>query len=689
MEGIPGQAATLERLLADQQEIIGRLRLNVGGEGETLWQYYDEAIRRYAAFVHLLPASERHHHRGAGGLLRHGLECGLYANEKARDTIIAPEETPRKRKLIEPRWMFGVFAAALCHDIGKPATDIEVVNETGDAWNPMEIGLYDWVQENGIERYFLRWRNNRHKLHEALTGLLIDRILTPSMRTWMAEAGPNILIETLGALNGIEDGHSRMTGIVKEADRASTEMDMGAQTSASMGETGVPVESYLIDAMRGLFKTHKEWEINEKNKRLWYMDDSLFLVWPKAAYELVEYLRKNNTRGIPTDPDTLADILIERNIAVAPAADGRYWAIVPDLLQTQDRTVRLITLRLNGYKYLVTHEPPVELGVVIAESEWTKDITQNAAKLIKPQDDNSPVVQSTVTSGNAQASDDGSPDSGETQAVRQESPAETPPGTQPVNDEQDLEGGTNDSSPATPDKPSPEDARRWLEQHGLAGTMLVHFAEDVAGGHKTWEEDLTWIVPQKQLAIRYPRAIQGYGVEPPAFTNACAEANWLEQDRRNPMKRVFDTPIGDGTHRCILLDGQVCEMLDVLMKQAPKTNTREAKKQPARHSKQAGMTAAAPASNKKAPPNKTHAQSKRPAQDNPWPMLLKQLKAQADGAPELVKINGQTLVPEQETMAWYSRRLGITKSKLRIQLMRYPEKTRFVRVNNKGYIHVE
>ncbi|KAA3419555.1 TraI domain-containing protein, partial [Streptococcus pneumoniae] len=32
-----------------------------------------------ARFAHLLPASQSHHHRGAGGLLRHSLEVGLWA----------------------------------------------------------------------------------------------------------------------------------------------------------------------------------------------------------------------------------------------------------------------------------------------------------------------------------------------------------------------------------------------------------------------------------------------------------------------------------------------------------------------------------------------------------------------------------------------------------------------------------
>ena len=40
-------------------------------------------IARYVAFSHLLPASESHHHRGAGGLFRHGLESGPLGNSNS------------------------------------------------------------------------------------------------------------------------------------------------------------------------------------------------------------------------------------------------------------------------------------------------------------------------------------------------------------------------------------------------------------------------------------------------------------------------------------------------------------------------------------------------------------------------------------------------------------------------------
>ncbi len=658
MEGIPGQQVSVGRLLQDQTKLMKRIRHSVGGSTE-LWAHYHDAIHAYTTYVHLLPASERHHHRGAGGLLRHGLECSAYALELARDIIIAPHETPRQRKIIEPRWMLGLFVAALCHDIGKPATDVEVVDEQGNAWNPMDMSLTEWTQTQHVDRYFLRWRSQRYKLHEALTGLLVDRVLSNATRSWMAIAGPHVLIETLGALTGISDTLGEMARLVKEADQSSTQQDLSDQPFTSLPETGVPVDSFVIDAMRGLYREHPQWEVNKPGCRLWFMDDSLFIIWPKGGQEVTQHLQKAGTRGIPSAPDSLADILIERSVAVAPAANGRYWVLVPDLLQKDKaRPVSLVALRLSESKLLIKHDPPAETGQVIAESEW----------------------RSVMETTSPDAAHSSTSESNQNRDVISTSP--TPK--------------SNQNSHAKSDKKAitPKSARDWLSQYGLAGTVLEHFAEDVISGYKQWERDLTWLGKGKQLAIRYPSAINGYGVEPPVWLGQCFDLDWLAQDRHNPMKRLFDTPIGGENYRCVLLEGEVCGMLSVLF-DAP-----SAKDQPVQApvpERQAPTPEQAPA--KKPHPINAHEPPKKPTNkpalspnakpDNPWPGFLAALKSQQNNAPKLEKREGKSVVDAAESVQWYADTIGQTRSKLRIALSKQTQSTRFIKIDNRGYIHVE
>jgi conjugal transfer pilus assembly protein TraI len=61
LKGLP--VAAPERIVTTQQELIVRLQDGLAFTDERFTALVRPVIERYAAFVHLLPASEAHHHR--------------------------------------------------------------------------------------------------------------------------------------------------------------------------------------------------------------------------------------------------------------------------------------------------------------------------------------------------------------------------------------------------------------------------------------------------------------------------------------------------------------------------------------------------------------------------------------------------------------------------------------------------
>ena len=160
MKGLP--AAPVERILATQTELIKAIQQALALPDDLYRRIALPVIGRYAAYSHLLPASENHHHRGAGGLFRHGLEAAHWATLASQGCLFATQATPKERKLLEPRWRLAICFAGLLHDIGKPVSDMAVVDQHGQhPWNPCDENLTDWAAQHGIDRYFLRWRENR------------------------------------------------------------------------------------------------------------------------------------------------------------------------------------------------------------------------------------------------------------------------------------------------------------------------------------------------------------------------------------------------------------------------------------------------------------------------------------------------------------------------------------------------
>jgi conjugal transfer pilus assembly protein TraI len=586
MKGLP--AAPVERILASQVELIKAIEHALSLPDDLYQTIAEPVIARYAAFSHLLPASESHHHRGAGGLFRHGLEVAHWATQAAQGCLFATQATPRERKAQELRWRLAVCFAGLLHDVGKPVSDIAVVDREGQQlWNPCEENLTDWASQHGIDRYFLRWRENRHKRHEQFSALVIERVLTRASRTYLLAPGPDIMQAMLEAIHGLDRG-AKLYELVMAADRKSVERDLKAHYHTVDSAMGMPVEKYLFDAMRRLIKSG-HWLANEKGARIWRFKEGIHIVWRTGAQDIVELLAKDKVPGIPRDEDTLAGILIERGLAIPKTLpDGRhyrYWRMQP-----QGLDVVLYMLRLASTELIYSNEPPV----VIEGIEVVEDLSTNV-KAESGQDKlggteaqpMAPMTTSQVADGAMatsameinQEQNDTLASSPETATVPDQhifqgcqdlsnedqigdTPINLPAGVESINTAttisqhavQPIEKADTSKklkrliTPLSPEifsvqtvaPPSKVDsvdaARNWLLAHGLAGEWLIQLADEINSGNLQWGVALLevhdkWLLP-------FPDTAQKLHVEQNLFIKTLDEKGWLVTDVLSPLRKV-------------------------------------------------------------------------------------------------------------------------------------------------------
>ena len=152
-----------------------------------------------------------------------------------------------------------------------------------------------------MEHYFLRWRERRHARHETFGLLVLERILTPEVTAWLVDADPEIMQGLLSAVAGIDDG-AVLGSLVTEADRASVERDLRENhIDPAATSLGVPVDRYLLDAMRRLARGGR-WQINVPGARLWMLADGLHVVWPAGAEDMVGAARGRQGPRHPPRP---------------------------------------------------------------------------------------------------------------------------------------------------------------------------------------------------------------------------------------------------------------------------------------------------------------------------------------------------------------------------------------------------
>ena len=526
LQGLP--AVRPARLLQDQRELLDRIRLT-SGVGDALWaRWYAPVIDQYVAHVHLLPASQSHHHRGMGGLLRHGLEVAFQSLRLLDTILVGGGETASARREALPRWQYAAFLAGLLHDVAKPITDMTVTDRDGHAWPPFAQPLADWLA--GKDRYFLQWRPGRRDRHIIMTALIAPRFIGAEGLAWIAgdDAG-HILQSLTESLAGLEYGTNQLRDIAIQADAWSVQKDvarLGTMAAPTDADIGIPVERYIIETLRRLCHEGR-FGINVVGGEVWHVDNALYLVWPKAGAAAIEALKRDRMPAIPNDPDRVAQILIERGIAV-PAAQGPYHRLMPEVLRDPSgREVALHALRLRDATLLIDPPPALAPGRVDAglPAEALPDVAaapESPAPRVSPAPPSSPAV-----------------------AADQPPLPSSPPAKE---------------APQTPEAAASADPAIALRELGPVGQILCAIAEDLARGARP--ATYGWST-EEGLALRYPEAVAGYGIPPKDVLALCQAPDppLLIPDPVTPAKRVRAVKFGETEVKVIILRPDIAALM--------------------------------------------------------------------------------------------------------------------------------
>lgn len=137
-------------------------------------------IRSVVRHMHLLPATEAHHHREMMGLLTHSLDV-------AHGALVGAKSQEWDDGLAEC-WQVAAMLAGLLGDIGVPYENILVQRGSdGEQWDCTEP-LADWLSDSLTTNYYLSWRVGRAVTHKELklSVQLAQQIISPELQCYLA-----------------------------------------------------------------------------------------------------------------------------------------------------------------------------------------------------------------------------------------------------------------------------------------------------------------------------------------------------------------------------------------------------------------------------------------------------------------------------------------------------------------------
>jgi conjugal transfer pilus assembly protein TraI len=349
----PGFAAVpVEAVLAPHADLISRIKLCYGADRDTFERDVLALVRRYAAFVHLLPATADNYFSAPGGLMRLGLEVGFFSLQGTDAHIFSGRLTISARRQLEPRWRLATFIAGLCSELHRALSHSIVTDAQGSEWSPCLTPLMDWLRECQAQRYFLRWRHQATETR-ALGLLALPHVVAPEVLQHLCQDNALIVPHMLASIGGLPV--YRDNNVLDELVRRSLALVIDRNLAAhadryGSSHFGSHLERFLVDALRRLLLTDPAWVTNREKSRVWFGQDGLFLLWPAAAEDIGALLEADHLQGIPKAPETMREVLVAAGVLAVHDASSVTCTIHPPGSKAGLTAVKLAspTMLFNG-----------------------------------------------------------------------------------------------------------------------------------------------------------------------------------------------------------------------------------------------------------------------------------------------------------------------------------------------------
>lgn len=498
-------------------------------------------ITQLGTLVHSLPASESGAYCGAGALFRLCLEMAFYCQQATAGAIFSGHEGSEGKRLLESRWQYATFLAGLMAESHRVFAGMLVTTPADETWPPYEKPLLTWLEERKAESYFVRWVPGA-VTNPAMTAMLLNHVVPKESLQYLRDGAEKIVQTLIGTITQTIPSSERSTlnEIVRSVRQKLLARDVALQP-ASYGKAtvGVTIAPHIIDVLRTLVtEDAPAWACNSKRAIVWYGQDGMFLVWRTAAKQVTERLKLKGILGVPSEPDTQAEILIGAGYATKSPNNDLYWPICPPG-QTGKTFDGLKILRPEAL-FGETPLPPIgnfRLAAVVDaaagddEDQALSSVAEAAQAAL--QRAAAPIIPSVPST-----------------------PVESTPTSDAASSDQDLGVGLNSTLKAT----DPEDLLRGLGEK--EGALVAAVRDDVRSGR--WNGK-TQFSKKTGLVIQYS-VFDAYGFDPTRILLALDKVGWIIHNPDKKGAKLTPVMFGDKKEPSVVMPAAIALTLGFVSK---------------------------------------------------------------------------------------------------------------------------
>ena len=292
---------------------------------------FSEVIKRYIEYIHMLPASENHHHSTPGGMIVHSLEASAHAQKYAKEHKPDSLGMQDLDKQALPVYRYAAWLATFMHDAGKVLRDIVVdavdVESKGKnirvsnknpipSWQPQKESLVSWAKRFNVATYSVTYVKDRiHNQHNVDSVQLLQPVLGKGKALeYILNSPADVHSRLVRVLAGHDNGKDFIASSVRRGDMLSTSRNVAMSAgNVYLTEQSLSAPAKIYKAMK---MAKQNWSYNTMNADVWVIGGEVYLRYTKTFHSIIKTANKNGLT-IPNDIHVITMIMEESGITEA------------------------------------------------------------------------------------------------------------------------------------------------------------------------------------------------------------------------------------------------------------------------------------------------------------------------------------------------------------------------------------
>ena len=341
--------------------------------------------------------------------MSHTLETSLNALRIRRGKLLPPNSDAETVTKYKDVWTYAVFTAALCHDLGKPITDmaIELLDSKKKNiadWSPFHGPMSSYKE--GYE-YLIRYRRNRlYASHERASALYVHHIVPVVGLEWLT-SNQEVFFYWTNILTGHAEDGGVIGSIIHEADKRSVASNLAGDQISDHNEivattSRKPLHQRILTSLRYQID-EGNLPVNRDGAAGWIVDDRLWVVVKRALDQVRDHMTQEGQTGIPARNDRIMDELQQYGILI-PNGDKAVWkcqVFAPDWAKAHELT--MLCLPVDKVWHTADAVPARFDGTVTPLNQSENETLEDSPELITPSDNAGVCLNNSTSSDDEQS----------------------------------------------------------------------------------------------------------------------------------------------------------------------------------------------------------------------------------------------------------------------------------------------